>query len=408
MKKKRLLLQQVISTTIIALFLLFPTLNTQSSPMQAADTNKGNNIQSNSISDKYTELTNRLQKALDDGLNAGQGKGVAAAVIFPDETIWTGSSGFSDPESKTKIDSDMLFNIASINKTFIAALILQLVQEDMLALEDPIGKWLPKRYKHVDPSIKILQLMNHTSGLFDFVENPDSPSRRGWNEKDFKKRWNLDKILKWVEEPYFAPGQGWHYSSTNYILLAVIAERITKQNISEAIRLRFLGKYDLKSVFTDVFEKEPNGYDMARNWYDYDKNGILDDMTQFSRKGISSWAYNTMYSNAADLARWIRMFVQGKLVNPELMEKALSFHRPTQGEDWVEAYGLGIASVAAGEGGGLLLWGHCGSNFGSMSSAVHLPQFNISVAILTNDNSPTIQIAGLGLIMILAKHFMGQ
>ncbi len=100
--------------------------------------------------------------------------GVAAAVVMADGVAWTGVSGMSDPGRSVPIEPDTLFNIGSTGKNFVAALIFRLIEEDKLTLDQSISAWLPK-YHNVDGLITVRQLLNHTSGIFDFVKNENSP-----------------------------------------------------------------------------------------------------------------------------------------------------------------------------------------------------------------------------------------
>jgi D-alanyl-D-alanine carboxypeptidase len=110
-------------------------------------------------------LSEQLQKALDENLKDFEVKGVFVAIIMPEREIWLGTSGIS--HHTVTIKPDMLFAIGSITKNIVAALTLQLVEEGMLSLEDPLDKWFPS-YPKVDRAITIRQLLNHTSGLYMF------------------------------------------------------------------------------------------------------------------------------------------------------------------------------------------------------------------------------------------------
>ncbi len=350
------------------------------------------------------EWHSKLQAALEAGLAAGQGIGLSAAIIFEDNSIWTGTAGYSDPAHEMKIEKDMLFSMASINKTFVAAAILLLVQEGKLSLEDPLGKWIDP-HPYIDPKIKLYQLLNHTSGIYDFVKNDEGPIQRAWTDEDLKHHFTPEEILCWVKEPYFAAGEGWHYSSTNYILLARIAEKIAGKPIQDVIRDDFLDRFSLNSTFTSVLKEMPKSKTMAANWYDYDRDGKANNMSELPRTGLSSIAYISMFTSAADLAKWMKVFLEGKFLKPELLQKALTFHAPTPGEDWVEGYGLGIARSHIGD----VEWqGHLGSGFGYKSAAVYLPKYKMSIALLANENGPAIEIAGAQLIQAITAQFGGH
>jgi D-alanyl-D-alanine carboxypeptidase len=110
-----------------------------------------------------------LQRVLDLSVRITNGTGISAAVIVPGQGTWTGAAGRSEPSKA--ISPDMLFDIASIGKNFVAILVCQPAEEGRLSLDDPLSKWLPD-YPDIDSSITIRQLLNHTSGVFDWVDHP--------------------------------------------------------------------------------------------------------------------------------------------------------------------------------------------------------------------------------------------
>ncbi|MBW1814342.1 MAG: beta-lactamase family protein [Deltaproteobacteria bacterium] len=162
-----------------------------------------------SSSDQHP-IEQRLQETLDREIQKYGVRGVSAAVIFPDKKVWTGVSGIS--HDIVLIEPDMPFAIGSITKNVVAALILNLTEEGVLSLDDSLSKWLPS-YPLVDSTITIRQLLNHTSGIFMFWDN-----QKIWDDlkKDREKVWTPEEVLSYIQEPYFAPGEGWRYSNTNY------------------------------------------------------------------------------------------------------------------------------------------------------------------------------------------------
>jgi CubicO group peptidase (beta-lactamase class C family) len=96
---------------------------------------------------KDLSLEDKLQNALDKNIEKYNVEGVSAAIIFPDNEKWTGTSGISYDTVTMK--KDMVFAIGSITKNFVAALTMKLVEDGTLSLEDPISKHLPE-YPHID------------------------------------------------------------------------------------------------------------------------------------------------------------------------------------------------------------------------------------------------------------------
>ena len=118
-------------------------------------------------SQQIFRLNSGLAQKLQTTLN-GQNGDLSAAVIFPNGDIWEGTTGFS--YDTITIKKEMLFNIGSITKTFTAAAILKLADEGKVSLEDSLFRWIPS-FKYIDSSITIRQLLNNTSGIFDFVDS---------------------------------------------------------------------------------------------------------------------------------------------------------------------------------------------------------------------------------------------
>ncbi|MFX0207251.1 MAG: serine hydrolase domain-containing protein [Candidatus Hodarchaeota archaeon] len=349
---------------------------------------------------KYNILTNdslvyEMQDILDQELRACNGIGISVAIIFPTQDLWVGTSGMSNPLNSELIDRDTLFYVGSINKNFIAALILKLIEDGRLSLEDKIQDLLPP-IEYINGETTICQLLNHTSGIFDYVEHPNSYDRNRLDSFDLKKVWTPDEIITtFLKKPYFPPGQGWHYSSTNYLLLMMIVESITNSTIFHEIRHRFLNPLNLRSIFFDYHETVPSEFQIAHNWFDFNQNGTLDDLMTKPREAIATWAYGEMYSNATDLVKWFDYLFRGRVISNRALKEMLSFYYPTPGEDWMEGYGLGI-----GEGniGGLKYWLHTGSIFGYTSAVVHIPSINLNMAILGNDNTGSVESIGFSLV----------
>jgi D-alanyl-D-alanine carboxypeptidase len=108
------------------------------------------------------------------------------------------------PRRDVEMTPEMAFAVGSITKNMVAALVLQLVEEGRLSLEDPLSRWLPS-YPHVDGAITVRQLLNHTSGLYMFLDN-----QAIWDDliRDRTRVFTPEEVLGYIREPYFAPGEG--------------------------------------------------------------------------------------------------------------------------------------------------------------------------------------------------------
>lgn len=157
--------------------------------------------------------------------------GIATAIILDGNVIYENYVGLADLLDSTMVTGKTRFNIASNGKQFTALAILNLINEKKLALVDDIRKWFPAIYPEVEENITVQHLLNHTSGIRDVY---DIWSLQGytWWEYTFDNTDVLNLIQKQTELN-FSPGTTYLYSNTNYILLALIVEKITEQTFSE-------------------------------------------------------------------------------------------------------------------------------------------------------------------------------
>jgi D-alanyl-D-alanine carboxypeptidase len=317
-----------------------------------------------------------LQDALDNGLEQYGGMGISAAIIVPGYANWLGVSGVS--YGTTPITTDTLFSAGSATKLYTAITILQLAEEGVLTLEDPISKWLPV-YPQVDSTISIRQLLNHTGGVFDMVRHPDY-----WQAmfSDPDKVWQPEEIItNFLLEPYFPKGTGWHYSTPGYILLRMIIKEATGSDLSSIYRERLLKPLALDHTFLAGEEELPEN--TAHGWFDVDGDGKYDDLPSFTSfyTGIGGG----IYASAEDMAKLSHaLFSEHRLLNERSYEQMLTFHSPTPGEPLAAGYGLGVVEFSPDLFNGLEIWGHSGNAPGFAAGCLYLPDYDVSIGIAVN------------------------
>lgn len=344
-----------------------------------------------------------LQYVIDLDTKLFHGQGVSAAIIMTNNRYWTGTSGFS--EAGKPVTTEMLFNIGSIGKNFLAALILQLSEEGRLSLDDPISKW-GLGSSTIDSSITIRQLLNHTSGIFDWVEHSQSPFRLQYRQIEFERTWTQNEILTLLSgDPYFKCGYGWHYSTTNYNVLKIIAEKITDKTVASEIKERFLQPLGLRhSIALDIGSCIPSDLKFAHGWFDVKGNGEREDISSDSQNWIISMSPNMIYASALDLAEWSQALFEGEVLNEASLMQMLRFHHPTPGEPPITGYGLGTGEISF-KGLGRT-YGHLGFHYGNMSAMLYFPTFRSSLVVLTNGNDQLYQYMisfSLLIAMVLIK-----
>jgi D-alanyl-D-alanine carboxypeptidase len=283
----------------------------------------------------------------------------------------------------------MLFGIASVQKNLQAALALTLVEEDVVALDDPLRRWLPPT-PAIDGAITVRQLLNLTSGIKDFVGHPKSPFRVGYVNIDFEHTWTWQEIQDvFLDGPSFRPGARCEYSTTNYIVLRQIIEKATGSKLSKLAEDRLLKPNRLDHTRVDFSRPMPGRMRVAHGWFDTNGDGPPEDISGDSLNWIVSLAPMLVYSTPSDVAMWMHALYHRKTVlKEETLKAMLDFGGPVQGEPLMKGYGLGVVDIDLGammpRWAHVRVHGHLGSGFGYMTFAGYLPDYGVCLAIMSN------------------------
>jgi len=313
----------------------------------------------------------QLKDALTEGLKQHQIKGASSAVILPDGSVHRIVAG--DSHDSVSINPDMLFAIGSITKNMVSALVLQLSEEGILHLNDPLHRWLP-RYPHVDSTITLKQLMNHTSGLYMFWDND-----KIWTDlKQYRDSvFTPETVLGYLKDPYFAPGKDFRYSNTNYLLLAMIITKATGSSLSKEFCKRFWGPLEIRNAFLSMEEDLPPR--LAHVWSDnFENDGSFKDVTFLPRNSHESITYGSsgLFMTAEDLAKWSHNLFQGKVLSETSLNQMLNFGKG--------GYGLGVGYFGSVLGGNEQAVGHLGGNIGTTASMIYSRKYKVSLVVMIN------------------------
>jgi D-alanyl-D-alanine carboxypeptidase len=324
-------------------------------------------------------LDERVREALSDRLQQYDVHGASVALVLRDGTVHCICAGVS--HDSVALEPRMLFAIGSITKNQVATLVLQLAEEKVLSLEDPVRKWLPPS-PNVDGSITIRQMLGHTSGIYMFWEN-----QKLWDDliKYRDSVFTPEVVLTYLKEPHFAPGKGFRYSNTNYLLLAMIATRATHSTLSGELRKRFWAPLGLTNTYLSMEEEIPQDR-LAHVWGDnFENNGSKRDITFLPRASHESITYGSagVFTTAEDLALWCTSLFGGKVLKPNSLVQMLTFN-PAAASSWCEAYGLGVFQFKRGITNGEAAYGHGGGNIGTSAYMAYLPDFQTSIVVIIN------------------------
>ena len=297
-----------------------------------------------------------LQTALDD-IAATVASGVLAEVRSAGR-VWRGASGVAELGTSGPVPSAGRFRAGSITKSFVATVVLQLAGEGRITLDDPSGTWLPGLVPHGD-RITLRHLLQHTSGIADYGESDRFRGLYGTTEAIVGMRqrtWSPPELLAFVagQPSVFEPGSSWAYSSTNYLLLGLVIERVTGSSYAAEAERRILRPLELR----DTEFPGANPHIAGPHLHGYLPGGGQEpvDVTAFDHSFAG--AAGEIVSSTTDLNQFYRALVTGRLLAPAQLAEMRTVRAARPGFD----YGLGLVRRQLPDG--TTLWGHNGGTFG--------------------------------------------
>src|SRR5438093_1079352 len=216
--------------------------------------------------------------------------------------------GNADLEKKVPLTPADHFRIGSNTKTFVISVLLQLVGEKKLSLDDPLSRFpLGVTIPNAE-GITVRELCDMRSGLFEAYGTPQFAALNMKVPENFDPR----TLVAWAvqQKPYFAPGKGYRYSNTNYLLIGMIIEEITKDSVGNQIRKRLLEPIGLKQTSYPETEAMPSPW---VHGYHLDKQGNWEDISNTIPVAFMGSA-SAMISDMNDIRRWIELYATGKTI----------------------------------------------------------------------------------------------
>jgi len=314
------------------------------------------------------KIATELQTILDDGIAHTGTVGAVLLVQTPSFT-WLGSSGFTNLETSRLMQTTDTLRIASMTKTFVSAIILLLSEENKLDLDDLVSQYLPNSIMDNIPfgnEITIRQLLNMTSGVYDYTESDAFADAIEANP--LRSPWKALEVLEYVysEEAVFKPGQGWAYSNSNYVLLDILIQAVTSKSLEAEFERLIVEPLNLNQTYmespTNISLLNVRGYE--DDWQDItsvqDGLGLGDGGAVSDALGISS------FLNA--------LLLDKTLINTSSLNTMLDFQTR-------EDYGLGLVRRLTDFGEA---WGHSGASFGFEGDMLVYPEHEVIVVVLSN------------------------
>ncbi|WP_406126731.1 beta-lactamase family protein [Streptomyces canus] len=302
-------------------------------------------------------------------------------------STWSTTAGVGNLKTHAPRSADDRYRVGSITKTFVSTVLLQLEAEGRLSLDDTVEKWLPGVVHgngHDGSRITVRQLLNHTSGIFNYTA--DGTFGRTYFLKDgfFEHRYDTNTpeqlvAVAMAHQPDFAPGTSWNYSNTNYVVAGMVIQEVTGRSYGEEIRHRIIDPLHLTATSvpgTRVTVPQPSS--RAYSKLAQTATGPTYDVTRLNPSLASS--AGEMISDSADLDRFYAALLKGRLLPPEQLKEM----KTTVAVEGIPNAGYGLGLMDRKLSCGVHVWGHDGGIHGSSSVAVTTADGRHSVAFNFN------------------------
>ncbi|WP_019135528.1 serine hydrolase domain-containing protein [Cellulomonas massiliensis] len=293
------------------------------------------------------------------------------------------AAGVADLRTGAHVPVDGQVRLGSNSKTFVAVVVLQLVAEGKVRLDAPLEEYLPGlvRGEGIDGRrITVRQVLQHTSGLPEYLL-PLVQQHGGFafmRDTYVQPRDLLDVALG--QPATFAPGAGWAYSNTNYLVAGLLVERVTHRPLAEQVRTRVIERAGLRHTYLpergerEIRGAHPRGYHAAT------PGGTLEDYTELDTS--TAWAAGDVVGTPSDLVRLYTALLDGRLV-PRAQLAEMTRTVETSPEWNGDRYGLGLVSHPLPCGG--VSWGHGGD----------IPGFETAVGVTTDGRGAAVAVTAL-------------
>lgn len=285
----------------------------------------------------------------------------SVAISIGGQPIYTKAIGVADLDTKKNATTLSRYRIGSISKTFTATLILQAIEEKKLKLDDKLSKYYPT-VKNSD-KITISHLLNHRSGIYNFINSPDYP-----NYYTTKK--STEDIVNIISSSNsdFEPGTKFSYSNSNYVLLGYILEKVYQKSLKDILNERIVKPLLLKNTYLGD-QINPTNNEV----FSY---ALAADLRKLPSTDMSIPAgAGAVVSTPTDLNVFITALINGKLISKQSVMQMTTL---------TDGFGFGLFQYPFRDKKGI---GHNGGIDGFSSMLFYFPDNKLSVALISNGNA---------------------
>lgn len=313
--------------------------------------------------------------------------GFVLLIDAPHQPLFEKAYGYANLEKKIKARKGDVYRIASSTKPFIAATVIRLAMQKKLHLDAPLKDYLsPKTLEGLSNAneVTIRQLLAMQSGIYNYTDNPLYET---FVDQHPQHHWTALDALRFArgKPAEFKPGTATEYSNSNYILLGLLIEKLSKKTLAQALKQEIFDPLNLDQT---ALETDKSQIALVTPGYGYSK-GVFKNFSQVD--GGRGLADGGILSTARDMNQFIRhVLTDDHFMPPYWRQQMLDVH-PMKGNERLK-YGLGLMEFSYQ---GIRFIGHDGSDSGYQSLMLYAPEQQTSLVFLSNSNPPSLDQSAL-------------
>ena len=316
--------------------------------------------------------------------------GCSLGIIERGKLTYSKSAGLANLDWEIPISTSSIFDVASVSKQFTASAIALLEIDGLLSLDDEVRKWIPE-FKDYGAPITIRQLLNHTSGIRDYLS---LMNLAGTDFNNVFTEFDAVELIVRQEGLNFPSGDQFLYSNSGYLLAAHIVRRITGKSLRAFLEERVFAPLNMTKtqVWDDskeIVSKRATGYSLANDDWQ------IDHLLNFQMGGDGQ-----VLTSIDELVKWDNNFYQPVVGGNSLLQKLHDRGVLNNGD--VIDYALGLT---VDEYRGLKRVMHTGSWGGFRANITRYPDEHTSFILLCNrfDGTQELRITDVADLVLVDK-----
>lgn len=311
-----------------------------------------------------------FQLVIDQYYDDNNFPGLSASISLGENGSWQGVAGFSHDD--VLMDTAFLQGVASHTKLFTSIICLKMIENGFFALDDPLGMWLPD-FEHVDPAITVRQLLQHSSGLSDYINNLELIPGQIVSEP--LRIWEPEEIVAQIDEPWAAPGEIVYYSNINFILAGMVLEAATNMKFVDLVRDSIIVPLGLQDLYFEGFEEitdfMAHPFLFGQDYSDVPRTAL----------GTLTWSAGSMVSRPITINKWYNAVFNSDFLSNEVKSNLLDFIAWPDNMDG-DLMGMGIYEITHNA---RKYYGHGGRTVGYSSFSLYDIECNHSIFVVNNE-----------------------